>query len=90
MAVVSRATVTERIAEKGYKEEHDLVVMHRADEAHDGDEQQEDAHRDHPSDDVDARHQAEPLPPCCDSDQQQADELEEAERGEGRKLTGIS
>lgn len=56
---------------KGYKEEHDLVVVYRADESDDSDEQQEDAHRDDPSDDVDARHQAEPLPPCCYSDQQQ-------------------
>ena len=63
------------------------MVVYRADESHNGDEQQEDAHRDDPSDDVDARHQAEALPPCCYSDQQQPDQLKGAE---GRKLTRVS
>lgn len=53
---------------KGYKEEHDLVVVNRSDESNNSDEQQEDAHRDDAADDVDAGHQAEPLPPCCYSD----------------------
>lgn len=69
-------------AEKGYKEKHHLVVVNCSDESHDGDEQQEEAHCDDSSDDVDARHQAEPLPPCCHSDQQQADQLWGAEREE--------
>ncbi|TNN73354.1 hypothetical protein EYF80_016517 [Liparis tanakae] len=56
-----RIDVTER---KGYKEQHDLVVVDRSDESDDGDEQQEDAHCDDPPDDVDAGHQAEALPPC--------------------------
>lgn len=73
--------------EKGYKEKHDLMVVYRSDEAHNGDEQQEDTHCDDPSDDVDARHQAEPFPPCCHSDQQQPDQLDGAE---GRKLTRVS
>lgn len=72
---------------KGYKEQHDLVVVHRPDESDDGNEQQEDAHCDDPSDDVDARHQAESLPPCCYGNQQQADQLKGAE---GRKLTRVS
>lgn len=71
--IVSQFTTTDPVnirahEGKGYKEKHDLVVVHRSDEAHNGDEQQEDAHSDDPSDDVDARHQAEPLPPCCYSD----------------------
>lgn len=70
---------------KGYKEQHDLVMMQRPNQAHDGDEQQEDAHGDHPSDDVDAGHQAEALPPCRYADEQQADQL----RSTGRKLTGV-
>jgi len=60
-----RINVIER---KGYKEKHDLVVVYRSDESDDSDEQQEDAHCDDPPDDVDARHQAEPLAPCCHSD----------------------
>lgn len=51
------------------------MVVHRPNEANDGDEQQEDAHCDDPSNDVDARHQAEPLPPCCYPNQQQPDQL---------------
>lgn len=39
---------------KGYKEQHDLMVVHCPDEANDGDEQQEDAHCNDPSNDVDA------------------------------------
>lgn len=74
-------------AGEGYKEEHDLVVVHCSDESYDGDEQQEDAHRDDPTNDVDARHQAEPLSPCCHSDQQQPDQLKGRQ---GRKLTGVS
>lgn len=73
--------------EKGYKEQHDLVVVYRSNEPDNGDEQQEDAHCDDPSDDVDARHQAEPFAPCCYSDQQQPDQLKGAE---GRKLTRVS
>lgn len=65
--------------EKGYKEEHDLVMVDCSDKPYYGDEQQEDAHCDDPSDDVDARYQAEPLPPCCYSNQQQAHQLEGAE-----------
>lgn len=38
----------------GYKEQHDLMVVHRSNEANDGDEQEEDAHCDDPPDDVDA------------------------------------
>lgn len=53
---------------KGYKEKHDLVVVDGSDQSHDGNEQQEDAHRDDPSNDVDARHQAIALPPRCYSD----------------------
>lgn len=41
---------------KGYKEQHDLMMMHRPNQAYNGDEQQEDAYSDHPSDDVDAWH----------------------------------
>ena len=70
--------------EKGYKEQHDLVVGYRSDEPDDGDEQQEDAHRDDPSDDVDARHQAEPLPPCRYADQQQPHQLRGSRRGRER------
>lgn len=50
-------------------------MVHRSDEPYDGNEQQEDAHRDDPSDDVDARHDAEPLPPRRYADQQQPDQL---------------
>lgn len=50
-------------------------MMQGADQAHDGDEQQEDAHGDHPSDDVDAGHQAEALPPGRHADEQQAHQL---------------
>lgn len=51
------------------------MVMQRPDQAHDGDEQQEDAHGDHPADDVDAGHQPEALPPRRYADEQHADQL---------------
>lgn len=70
---------------KGYKEQHDLVMMQRPDQAHDGDKQQEDAHGNHPSDDVDAGHQTKAFPPCCYTNQQQADQL----RSTGRRLTAV-
>lgn len=54
-------------------------------QAHDSDEQQEDAHGDDPSDDVDAGHQPEAFPPCCYADKQQADQL----RSTVRKLTEV-
>lgn len=53
------------------EEEHDLVVVDGSDEAHDGDEQQEEAHRNHSPDDVDTGHQTEAFPPGSHSDQQQ-------------------
>lgn len=61
---------------KGYEEQHDLMVVHGANEADDGDEQEEDAHGDHPPNDVDAGHQAEALPPCCYTNQQQPHQLD--------------
>lgn len=61
-------------------------MVYRADESHDGDEQQEDAHSDDASDDMDTRHQAEALPPCCDRDEQQPDQLQE----EREKLNTVS
>ncbi|KAF3860848.1 hypothetical protein F7725_001104 [Dissostichus mawsoni] len=65
--------------ENDEKNHHDLVVVYRSDESNDSDEQQEHAHCDDPSYDVDARHQAEPLPPCCHPDQQQAHQLRRGE-----------
>lgn len=61
---------------KGYEEQHHLMVVHGANEADDGNEQEEDAHGDHPPDDVDAGHQAEALPPCCYTNQQQPHQLD--------------
>lgn len=52
------------------------MVVHGANKADDGDEQEEDAHGDHPPNDVDAGHQAEALPPCCYTDQQQPHQLD--------------
>lgn len=57
---------------EGYKEKHDLVVVHCSNEAYNGDEQQEDAHCNDASNDVDTGHQAEALPPCCYCNQQQS------------------
>lgn len=75
-SVKLRITTSDLVSdEKGYKEKHDLVVVYCANESYNGDEQQEDAHRDDPSNNVNARHQAEPLPPCCYSNQQQPDQL---------------
>lgn len=71
---------------KGYKEEHDLVVVDGANEPHNGNEQQEDTHSDHPADDVDAGHQAEALAPCCHSDEQQPHQLED-NSNRGSELT---
>lgn len=59
--------------------------MQRPNQAHDGDEQQEDAHGDHPADDVDAGHQPEALPPRRYADEQHADQL----RSTGRRLTAV-
>lgn len=56
------------------------MVVHGAHQAHDGDEQQEDAHGDHPANDVDAGHQAEALPPCCYTNQEQPHQLEKGRR----------
>lgn len=72
---------------KWYKEKHDLVVVHGSDQSYNSDEQQEDAHRNDPSDNVDAGHQAVALPPCRDSDQQQPDQLKGAK---GKRLTTVS
>lgn len=60
-------------------------MVQRPEQADDGDEQQEDAHRDHPSDDVDAGHQPEALPPRRHADEQQADQL----RGQRRAVNGV-
>lgn len=60
--------------------------MQRPEEAHNGDEQQEDAHRDHAADDVDAGHQAEALPPRRYANEQQADQL----RSRGRKSSRVT
>lgn len=51
-------------------------MVNGSDEANDGDEQQEDAHRYDASDDVDAGHQAEAFPPDCHSNEQQPNQLE--------------
>ncbi|MEQ2212462.1 hypothetical protein XENOCAPTIV_031037 [Xenoophorus captivus] len=68
--------------QKGYKEKHDLVVVYCSDESYDGDEQQEDAHCYDAADDMDARHQAETLPPCCNCNEQEPNQLEsQKERG---------
>lgn len=72
---------------KGYKEKHDLVVVHGSDQSYNSDEQQEDAHCNDPSDNVDAGHQAVALPPCRDCDQQQPNQLKGAK---GKRLTTVS
>ena len=59
----------------GYEEEHDLVVAGGRDESDDGDEEDEDAHGDHPTDDVDAGDGAIAFPPRCHTHQQQAHQL---------------
>ena len=46
-----------------------------SDESHDGYEKQEEAHSYDPTDDVDARHDAKLLPPCCHAYQQQTYQL---------------
>lgn len=45
-----------------------------------GDEKKEDPHGNDSSDDVDAGHQAQALPPSSHSNEQQAHQLQEAER----------
>ena len=63
-----------RVSE-GYEEEHDLVVAGGRDESDDGDEEDEDAHGDHPTDDVDAGDGAIAFPPRCHGDEEQAHQL---------------
>lgn len=61
-------------------------MVQRPNQADDGDEQQEDAHGDHSTDDVDAGHQAKALPPRRYANEQQADQL----RSTDRKLARVT
>ncbi|EMP28984.1 Poly(U)-specific endoribonuclease-C [Chelonia mydas] len=72
---------------EGYKEEHDLVVVDSPDEAHDGNEQQEETHSDDSADDVDAGDNAKAFPPGSHAYQQQPNQLENKRRSEIRSIS---
>lgn len=82
-SVAHKGTVRRRGAppwSKGYEEKQDLVVLQGTAQAHEGDEEQEDAHADDACHHPDARDQAEPFPPGCHSDQQQTHQLRKGEK----------
>lgn len=67
-------------AGEGYEEEQDLVVLQGAAQPHEGHQEEEGAHADDSRHHIDAGHQAEPLPPGCHSNQQQAHQLRRRRR----------
>lgn len=62
---------------KGYEKEQDLVMLHGPDEAGQGHKEEEDAHADDASHHLKTGDQAEPLPPRCDANHQQAHHLQD-------------
>lgn len=66
------------------EKKQDLVMLHRPNEASQGHKEEENAHTDDATHHLETGDQAEPLPPCCDANQQQAHHyIEDVERAQG-------
>lgn len=69
---------------KGYKKQQHLVVFHSPDQAHQRNQEQEDAHGDDHANHSQAGDQSEADAPGSDANQQQADQLQGGEGGSRR------
>lgn len=69
--------ISQCTSHEGYKEQQNLVVLHGPDEAGQGHKEEEDAHANDTTYHLETGDQTEPLPPCCDADQQQTHHLQD-------------